>query len=461
MRPDEASALRNELNCSHNAGPKSGCAKPQPGATQGGCAFDGARNALLPIADVAHIVHGPIGCAGTSWDGRGSRSSGATLYRGGMTTDLSELVVIMGRGEKRLFHAIKQAIDTYRPAAVFVYATCVPALHGDDYVAVAKAAQARWGVPVVPVDCAGFYGNKNFGNRIAGDVMLRHVIGTREPDPVPPAAIRPGITTHDVNLIGEWNIGGEFWSVAPLFDELGLRILCSFTGDARFREVQTMHRAEANMVVCSKAMIRVAHTLRDRFGTPFFEGGFYGVAATSAALRGFAAVVGDPVLAQRTEALIAREEAAVQAAILPLRPLLEGKRVLIFAGGHKSWSLVSAMQHLGMNVVATGTEKSTEEDKARIRELMGPDGLMIQDNDQTALLRSFHEHRADILIAGDRYIYPALKARVPFLDVDHVRSIGYAGYAGAIELANNLAVTLHSPVWQHARTAPRWALQAA
>ena len=90
-------------------GPKSGCAKPQPGATQGGCAFDGARNALLPIADVAHIVHGPIGCAGTSWDGRGSRSSGATLYRVGMTTDLSEMDVIMGRGEKRLFHAIKQA----------------------------------------------------------------------------------------------------------------------------------------------------------------------------------------------------------------------------------------------------------------------------------------------------------------------------------------------------------------
>ena len=30
-----------------------------------------------------------------------------------------------------------------------------------------------------------------------------------------------------------------------------------------------------------------------------------------------------------------------------------------------------------------------------------------------------------------------------------------------IELATNLAVTLHSPVWQHARTAPRWARQAA
>ena len=58
-------------------------------------------------------------------------------------------------------------------------------------MAVAKAAQARWGVPVVAIDSAGFYGNKNFGNRIAGDAMLRHVIGTREPDPVPPGADAP------------------------------------------------------------------------------------------------------------------------------------------------------------------------------------------------------------------------------------------------------------------------------
>ena len=30
------------------------------------------------------------------------------------------------------------------------------------------------GTPVVPVDCAGFYGTKNLGNRIAGEAMFRH-----------------------------------------------------------------------------------------------------------------------------------------------------------------------------------------------------------------------------------------------------------------------------------------------
>jgi len=86
---------------------------------------------------------------------------------------------------KRLFHSIKQAIDSYRPAAVFVYNTCVPALIGDDIEAVCKSAEQRWGTPVVPVDAAGFYGTKNLGNRIAGETMIKYVIGRREPDPLP------------------------------------------------------------------------------------------------------------------------------------------------------------------------------------------------------------------------------------------------------------------------------------
>ena len=458
MKPEDVLALMNEPACAHNAKAKSGCAKPQPGATQGGCCFDGARNALLPIADVAHIVHGPIGCAGSSWDNRGTRSSGADTFRIGMTTDLSDMDVIMGRGEKRLFQSIRQAVETYRPAAVFVYNTCVPALQGDDIAAVAKAAAQRLGVTVVPVDCAGFYGNKNLGNRIAGDVVYKHVIGTREPAPAPAIA---GITTHDINLIGEWNVGGEFWNVAPLFDELGLRILCTFSGDSRFGEVQTMHRAEANMVVCSKAMIHVARKLEEDYGTLYFEGSFYGVKDTSAAFRAIARLLNDPDLSARTEALIAREEAKVEAALAPLRQRLTGKRVLIFTGGYKSWSVVSAMQDLGMMVVATGTEKSTEEDKARILDLMGPDARMISDNDQTALIRAYHELDAQILVAGDRYIYPTLQSRIPFLDIDHVRAIGYAGYDGMIELGRNMDRAVHSPVWEQVRRPPCWSRPAA
>jgi len=195
-----------------------------------------------------------------------------TLYRTGMTTDLSETDVVMGRGEKRLFHAIKQATDSYSPAAVFIYNTCVTALIGDDVGAVCRDATERWGTPAVPVDAADFYGTKNLGNRLASEAMFKHVIGTTEPAPAIQRA--DGLPTYDVNLIGEYNIAGELWHVAPLFDELGLRIICTLSGDACFHEVQSMHRAKVNMVVCAKALLNVVRKMQDSYGQPYFRAVF-------------------------------------------------------------------------------------------------------------------------------------------------------------------------------------------
>lgn len=456
MKQSDIAELLDEPACEHNKKAKSGCAKPKPGASAGGCAFDGAQIALLPIADVAHIVHGPIACAGSSWDNRGTRSSGPELYRLGFTTDLTEQDVIMGRSEKRLFHSIKQAVEEHSPAAVFVYNTCVPALIGDDVDAVCKAAAERWGVPVVPVDAAGFYGTKNLGNRIAGESMFKHVIGTAEPKPLPEGCERPGITVHDVNLIGEYNIAGELWHVLPLLDELGIRVLCTLAGDARFHEVQSMHRAEVNMMVCSKAMVNVARKLESKYGTPWFEGSFYGMEDTSQALRDFARLIDDPSLTQRTEALIEREEEKLNVLLGPWRERLNGKRALLYTGGVKSWSVISALQDLGMTVVATGTKKSTEEDKARIRELMGEEAVMIEDGNPRALLKIVTDYQADILIAGGRNMYTALKARLPFLDINQEREFGYAGYTGMLELARQFALTLESPVWADVRRGAPW-----
>jgi nitrogenase molybdenum-cofactor synthesis protein NifE len=257
--------------------------------------------------------------------------------------------------------------------------------------------------------------------------------------------------------VGEYNIAGELWHVLPLLDELGLRVLCTLSGDVRYREVQTMHRAHVNMMVCSKAMINVARKLQDTFGTPWFEGSFYGTTDVSNALRDFARLIGDDDLTQRTEALIAREEASIDQALEPWRDRLRGKRVLLYTGGVKSWSVISALQDLGMKVVATGTSKSTEEDKARIRELMGDEVQMVEDGNPKALIKLVHDQNVDVLIAGGRSMYTALKARIPFLDINQERDFGYAGYVGMIELARQLALTLESPVWEQVRRPAPWA----
>ncbi len=66
------------------------------------CAFDGAMIVLQPIADTAHIVHGPIACCGNTWEGRGTLSSKGELHTMGFTTDMSEIDIIYGSEEKLL-----------------------------------------------------------------------------------------------------------------------------------------------------------------------------------------------------------------------------------------------------------------------------------------------------------------------------------------------------------------------
>ncbi|HET9701506.1 MAG TPA: nitrogenase iron-molybdenum cofactor biosynthesis protein NifE [Burkholderiales bacterium] len=449
-------AVTNEPGCAKNqAKPekerRKGCGRQlTPGAAAGGCAFDGAKIALQPVVDVAHIVHGPIACEGNSWDSRHVFSSGSTLYRTGFTTDLGEMDVIYG-GEKRLFRAIREVIEKHDPPAVFVYQTCVPAMIGDDVEAVCKAAAARFGRPVIPVNAPGFAGSKNLGNKLGGEALLEHVVGTMEPEFTTPA---------DINLIGEYNVVGELWQVKPLFDALGIRILASFSGDARYRDIACAHRARAAIMLCSQALINVARKMEERYGIPFFEGSFYGISDMSDCLRRIAALLarqGGPAdLPQRAESLIAREEARAWARLEPFKARLKGKRVLLFTGGVKSWSVVSALQEVGLEIVGTSMRKSTADDRERVKEIMGTDAHMFDELPPREMYRMLKEARADIMLSGGRSQFVALKAKTPWLEINQERHHAYAGYEGIVSLVSEIDRALSNPVWAQVRRPAPW-----
>jgi nitrogenase molybdenum-cofactor synthesis protein NifE len=446
----------DEPGCEKNQGKsdkerKKGCTKQlAPGAAAGGCAFDGAKIALQPIVDVAHLVHGPIACEGNSWDNRHALSSGSQTYRTGFTTDISELDVIYG-GEKRLFRAVREIIEKYDPPAVFVYQTCVTALIGDDIEAVCRAASAKFGKPVIPVNAPGFAGVKNLGNKLAGEALLDYVIGTAEPEYTTP---------YDINIIGEYNLSGELWQVKPLLDAMGVRVLSCISGDARYQEVAYSHRARAAMMVCSKAMINIARKMDERYGIPFFEGSFYGIQDVSDSLREIARLLveqGAPggILA-RTEALIAAEEARAWSRLEPYRARLAGKKVLLITGGVKSWSVVAALQQIGIEIVGTSVKKSTKEDKEKIKALMGDEAHMIDDMTPREMYRMLKEARADIMLSGGRSQFVALKARMPWLDINQERHYAYAGYEGMVELVRQIDKALYNPVWEQVRRPAPW-----
>jgi nitrogenase molybdenum-cofactor synthesis protein NifE len=457
MLRDKLAKAFDEPGCATNQAKseterKRGCSAKAltPGAAAGGCAFDGAKIALQPITDAAHLVHGPIACEGNSWDSRNSASSGPMLYRTGFTTDLGEFDIIHG-GEKKLWRAIREIVARHRPPAVFVYVTCVPALIGDDVEAVCKAATERLATPVIPVMAPGFAGSKNLGNKLGGQALLDHVIGTVEPDET---------TATDINVLGEYNVAGELWQITPLLDRLGIRVVAPITGDARYRQVASAHRARVNMVVCSQALVSLAREMRERWGIPYFEGSFYGISDTSAALRTLARLLverGAPAdLPARTEALIAAEEARAWAALAPYRERLAGKRVLLYTGGVKSWSVVSAMQEIGMVVIGTSVRKSTEEDKARIKDLMGEDAPMVGQIPARQMYAMLANREADILMSGGRTQFVALKSRTPWLDINQERHHAYAGYDGMVALVRRIDAVLHNPIWAHVRTPAPW-----
>ncbi len=113
-------------------------------------------------------------------------------------------------------------------------------------------------------------------------------------------------------------------------------------------------------------------------------------------------------------------------------------------------------QDLGIEVVATSTRKSTEEDKARIKELLGKDGIALEKGGATEILKVVEKTKADLLVAGGRNQYTALKARIPFLDINQERHHPYAGYSGLVEMAKELEEAIYSPIWEQVRQPAPW-----
>jgi nitrogenase molybdenum-cofactor synthesis protein NifE len=398
------------------------------------CAFDGAAIVLMPIADAAHVVHGPIGCAANAWEGRGVHSTAGDLHRRGFTTDVGELDIVYG-GEGRLEQTVREVVQAERPAAVFVYSTCVTGLIGEDVDAACKRLSAELWIPVIPVNAPGFVGPKNLGNRIAGEVLLEHIIGTGEPFCTTPT---------DITLIGEYNVAGDLDFVEPLLRESGIRVLSRITGNARFEEIRYAHRAKVSAVVCSRALVNVASSLVRRYGMPSVEVSFFGATETARSLRTIAAAIESVApaaaasgLLERVETVIARREQRLAQDLAPYSAL-RGKRAVLYSGGVKSWSMASALIDLGIEVIAVGTKKSSAEDEEKVRRVLGHDVPLIESISPAVIRRLFAENGADLLVAGGRNRYLAAKEGWPFIDVNQEREHAYAGYEGLVQLAHDL-----------------------
>ncbi|HSO25180.1 MAG TPA: nitrogenase iron-molybdenum cofactor biosynthesis protein NifE [Methanobacteriaceae archaeon] len=435
------------------AGPACNMASVPGAVTQRSCVYGGARVVLMPITDAIHLVHGPIGCAACTWDIRGSRSSGEELYKKGFSTNLQEKDIVFG-GEKKLSDTILELNGIYKPAAIFVYSTCVVGLIGDDLKSVCREAEKITKFRVIPVQSEGFRSfNKSLGHQLACDAMLDHLIGTGKLE-------KPGLNQKSLdstqensptlNIVGEFNVAGDLWAIKPLIEKMGITVLSAITGDSCVEEIANAHRADLNIVQCQKSSNYLARQMEEKYGIPHLKVNFFGIEDTGKSLLSIADFFQDqhPEIRERAEKIIETEIKKVRSEISHYKDRLTGKRVAVYVGGNKAWSLIRAFEELGMKVIMTGTQNGLPEDYQRIMETVSEGTLVVDDANSMELARLLQKYHPDLIVSGAKEKYMAHKLGIPFCDFNHDRITSFAGFQGFINFAKEVDRAVSSPVWK-------------
>ena len=121
-----------------------------------------------------------------------------------------------------------ELIDHYQPKAAFVYSTCIVGIIGDDVEAVCRRVTGEKGIPVLPVHSEGFHGTKKDGYAAACDALAQ-LVGTGSTEGIPPASI---------NILGDFNIAGETWLIREYYEQMGVRVVATMTGDGRVDDIR-------------------------------------------------------------------------------------------------------------------------------------------------------------------------------------------------------------------------------
>jgi nitrogenase molybdenum-cofactor synthesis protein NifE len=404
--------------------------------SQRACVYCGARVVLNPITDAFHIVHGPIGCASYTWDIRGSLSSGSDLYRNSFSTDLREQDIVFG-GAKKLAAAVDEIAEKYAPKLIFIYATCIVGVIGDDVEAVCREAEKKYGIRVIPVKAPGFSGTKSLGYKMACNALM---------ELIKPHTNQP--KRKGVNILGDFNLSGEMWIIKDYLNQIGINVISTFTGDASYDTLIQAPSAELNLVQCAGSMVYLAKRMEEEMDIPFIKVSFFGIEDTSSSLMRIAQAVGDEECIKKAESLTRTESTRLRGFLDHYRDRFKGKKAAIYVGGgFKAISLIRQFNEMGIETVVVGTQTGKPDDYEIIASLVNPDTVILDDTNPTELELFMKEKHADILVGGVKERPLAYKLGIAFCDHNHERKHALAGYVGVENFTKEINLSINSPVW--------------
>lgn len=475
--------------------------------TARGCCYAGCRGVVMgPVKDMLHITHGPIGCCFYAWGGRRYKSrpeEGApdfTQYL--LSSNMQESDIVFG-GVKRLRQCIKEAVDIFHPKAIGIYATCPVGLIGDDINAVARESSEKYGIQVLAFSCEGYKGvTQSAGHHIANNIVMTNMIGT-------------GTHEHkkySVNILGEYNIGGDAWEVERFLGKIGYNVVATLTGDSSIEKLNNAHLADLNLVQCHRSINYIAEMMETKYGIPWIKSNFIGVDATVKLLRDMAKFFNDPYIYERTEAVIAEELAAIEDDMEYYREKLKGKTACLYVGGSRAHTYQLLLKDFGIETILAGYEFAHRDDyegreviptikvdadsknipsitvqpdpekfrvvvpkekfdklKKEIPMLCDyPGGMEIDMKNNTIIVDDLNHHeldefikylKPDMFLSGIKEKYVIQKMGILSKQLHSYDYDGpYAGFKGAVKFGKELSQGVYTPAWKY--VTPPWKTEA-
>ncbi len=466
-------------------------------ASARGCCYAGAKGVVIgPIKDAVTITHGPIGCSYYSWGTR--RNKAKPSYEGennfipyAFSTDMRPSDIVFG-GEAKLEKGIDEIMEMFSPKAIFICSTCPIGLIGDDVQAVARRVEAKYGITAIGFSCEGYKGvSQSSGHHIANNGIMRQIIGKGDTKPK---------GKFSVNILGEYNIGGDGWEEERILKKIGYEVVSVFTGDGSFETIKNSHLADLNLVMCHRSINYVAEMMKTKYGIDWIKVNFIGVGATCKTLRMMADYFGDEELKKRTEEVIAEELDVISDDMAYYKSKLEGKTAGIFAGGSRAHHYQLLLEDLGVETVIAGyefahrddyegraiipsikvdadsknieeikvskdeelyKEKYTEEQIAQLKakgvELDDYEGMMPDMSKGSIVVDDYNifetdeliaQMKPDIFLSGIKDKYAIQKGGTISRQIHSYDYSGpYAGFNGAVKFASDITMSVYTNAW--------------
>jgi nitrogenase molybdenum-iron protein alpha chain len=371
------------------------------------------------------------------------------------TTDFQERDIVFG-GDKKLEKTMDEIKELFPLArGVSIQSECPIGLIGDDIEAVARKKSKDIGLPIVPVRCEGFRGvSQSLGHHLANDAIRDWVFSRDE-------VIEDGFTqgAYDVNIIGDYNIGGDAWASRILLEEMGLRVVAQWSGDATLSEIERAPKAKLNLIHCYRSMNYICRHMEEKYNIPWIEYNFFGPSQIEKSIRTIAKQF-DETIQAKAEEVIAKYRPLVDSVIAKYEPRLKGKSVMLYVGGLRPRHVITAYEDLGMEICGAGYEFAHNDDYQRTTEYAKEGTLIFDDVTGFELEKFVEKLRPDLVGSGIKEKYAVQKMGVPFRQMHSWDYSGpYHGYDGFAIFARDMDMAINNPVWSMHKTP--WATKEA